>query len=175
MTSDEISQYIRLRCVEDGGCLRWYTKAKTAVRRRHPLFRFPGDRKPQLARRALFEAEKGRPIRPGHSLAPGCGDDCCILPEHQKELSAPQVSRLGARVAKKSPTRSAKVRAARAAAGLSTLNDPQLRQQIRTSDDTCTAWAERLNVSIKAISDLRLGKTWPDGPLAANDSTRRAA
>lgn len=174
--TEEVSKYIRLRCVEEGECLRWYTKAKSRNRQRHPLMRLPGDRTPVLARRALFEAEKGRPIRDGYSLVPTCGDERCIEPKHQKERSKREIARLGAKEATHSPTRGAKVRAARAAKGLSILNDPAVRQDIRTSNDTCTAWAERLGVSIKAISDLRLGKTWPEaGLLAANDAGRRIA
>jgi hypothetical protein len=79
MTNEETSEYLRLRCVDaGGGCLHWYTKAKTENRKRHPMFRFPGDRKPVLARRALYEAERGT-IRPGYYLVPSCEDEYFLI------------------------------------------------------------------------------------------------
>lgn len=158
MTPEEISKYIRLRCVQDGDCLRWYTKAKTVNRRRHPMFKVDG--KPVLARRALYEAERGV-LRPSYSLVPCCGDECCIEPSHQKQITTAQRCILGGKAAKDSPTRAANVRAARLEKGMLLLT-PDLAREIRSADGTCVALAAHYGVSVKAISDCRLGKTWPE-------------
>lgn len=156
MTPEEISKYVRMRCIEDGGCLRFYTKAKTAGRRRHPLVYIEG--KQQLARRALYAAERG-PIRVGYSLMPICGDECCLEPEHQKQLTLKQQSEAGSSKATHSPTRAAKVLESRRRLGLVKMT-PELVLEVRQSDETGLALAERLGVDGKTISDIRLWKTW---------------
>jgi len=164
MTDEEVSKYLRLRCVEDGDCLRWYTKAKSVHRRKHPMLRLEGE--PVLARRALYEAERGK-LRPTYSLIPSCGDDCCIEPTHQKQITRSQKCILGGEAAKDSPTRAANVRASRVEKGLSLLN-PELARVIREAEGTCVALAAQHGVSVKAVSDCRLGKTWPEAsPFAA--------
>lgn len=177
--NEEVSMYIRSRCSEIGECLRMNSKAKTRHHRRHPLIRLPGVEQQVLARRALYEAERG-PIRGSQVLTPTCGDECCIQPEHQKQISQREKRRLGAEAGGKSPTRAAKVRAARQVQARNKLN-LELAREIRASDETNVAWAARLNVNPATISDVRKHKTWRDvrdpfaGLMAANDSTRRAA
>jgi len=170
MTPTEVSEYIRLRCRQCADCLFWYTKAKTENRRRHPMGRLPEHDKPLLMRRALYEAEKG-PIRKGYSLIPKCGDDCCIEPEHQKQITHNQQSVAGSEVSKESPTRGLRVSASRRKQGLLKLT-PELVREIRASNETGLAIAQRLGVHNKTISDVRLYKTWADvdnpfGKLAA--------
>lgn len=159
MTPQETSAYLRLRCYEaGGGCLRWYTKGRSEIRRRHPLVRIPGANKQVVARRALYEAEKG-PIREGYCLTPHCGDECCIEPAHQLQITNRQKSVMGQRVSAGSQTRGARVAATRMAMGLVRLTEAQVLE-IRSSDEPGNVIARRLGVHDKTVSDVRLWKTW---------------
>lgn len=120
--------------------------------------RLPGGEKQLLARRALYEAEKG-PLREGYVLVPSCGDECCIEPDHQKQITDRQKSQIGAKVSNESPTKAAAAFAHRIAKGLTRLTEEQVRE-IRTSDELGQRLAERFGVHPKTISDVRLGKSW---------------
>lgn len=154
----DLGPYIRMRSVEEGDCLHWYTKAQSRERRKHPMFRL--DNKTYLARRALYEAECGE-IRSGYNLLPTCGNEFCIQPEHQKQITVRQAAVMGGRAGSQSLTRGPKVRATRVKKGYSLLT-PDLAREVRAADGTCTELAKKYGVSIKAVSDCRLGKTWPE-------------
>lgn len=176
--TEEVSKYIRLRCVEIGDCLRMDSKAKTRHHRRHPLIRLPGVKQQALARRALYEAERG-PIRGSQVLTPTCGDECCIEPGHQKQISQREKRKLGAEAGGKSPTRAAKVRAARQVQARNKLN-MDLAREIRSSDETNEALGARFGVHPGTISKVRHHHYYRErdpfaGLMAANDSNRRAA
>jgi hypothetical protein len=175
----EQEKKIRDGLIEDGDCIRWRTNGKSAIRRRHPLVNMDG--KQYLVRRALYEMEKGAPLRQSIFLIPTCGDECCINPAHQKQLTSKQKSELGAIKGSQTLGRAAKVAAAVRSHSKTKLT-MDLAREIRASNESGVAWAKRLGVDEKSIWNIRHYITWKEyaaNPFAAlfsaNDSNRRQA
>lgn len=159
----EKERSIRAKIIEDGGCWRWDTAAKTKHNRKHPAVMVDG--KMKLVRRVVYEMERG-PLRPTIFLVPSCGDECCIHPEHMRQLTKAQKNMLGSKAAAGSPSRGAKVSAA-ARRTRAKLTEESARE-IRMSDESLPVLARRYGVDEKAIWDVRQGNTWRDyrNPLA---------
>lgn len=149
---------IRGRLIDDGDCIRWDTDCQSARSRRHPQVYVGG--KPLLVRRVVYEMEMG-PIRDGYSLIPDCGDECCVKPQHQKQVTVKQKSAIGARQAAKSPNRSATVSATFRASGRAKLS-LEIAREIRASDEPDSVFAKRYGVDQKSIWAIRHHETWKD-------------
>jgi hypothetical protein len=152
----EKEKKIRAKLIDDGDCLRWDSVAKTAHARRHPAVMVEG--KVLLVRRVVYEMERG-PLRPSIYLAPTCGDECCVKPEHQKQLTKQQKNTMGAKLGASAPGRNAKVSAAARKRAKLTV---EAVQEIRNGNATIPALAQRFGVHEKAIWLVRQGLTWKD-------------
>lgn len=174
----EQAERINARLKDAGGdCIRWDTEARSAARRRHPMIVVDG--KGILIRRYLYEKANG-PLRSGYLLVPHCGDECCIAPEHQKQITVRQKNLIAAKQEAANRSRSRKVAAARRASGRVKLS-MELAREIRNSDESGPKLARRLGVHEKAIWDVRHHVSWKEdfnpfaGLVAANDGRRKVA
>lgn len=149
---------VRSKIIDDGGCWRWDTQAKTTHNRRHPAILLDG--KMHLVRRVVYELERGE-LRPNIFLAPTCGDECCIHPEHQKQLTRAQKNLMGAKLGAAAPGRNAKVSAHVRESGRAKLS-LDIAREIRGSNEPMKILAERYGVHQKAIWDVRRNRTWKD-------------
>jgi hypothetical protein len=150
---------IKARCNEVGECWEKITKAKTNHRRKHPLIGLGG--KPVLARRVAYEQAKG-PIKPGYKLVPHCGNEECINPEHQKQVTGKQSSRIGGVNGRGSATRSAKLAAARRGTpGLSKIT-MEIAREIRDSEEKLSVLGARHGIDPSRVAQIQRGEGWKD-------------
>lgn len=156
MTAPTLEQ-LHARCRECGECWEWISQARDEHARRYPRVKVDGV--VRYARHVIFEAARGRKIRPGRRLTPDCGNVYCHNPGHQVELTERQkCERAGANGAWSKPTRGAAI--ARTQRATRAKLTPESVHEIRASEESGAALARRLGVDRSLISAIRLGKAW---------------
>jgi hypothetical protein len=88
----ELAIYVRMRCIEDDGCLLWQGAMSN---RNRPVFRLAccGTRDP----RVVLWTDDGRVLIDGYVFAPPHCDDRCIAPAHQRYMTRRQAVQAAAR------------------------------------------------------------------------------
>lgn len=133
--------------VDARGC--WVVTSHRAKGHKSPARRVNG--KLVYLHRAAYEAAHG-PVPDGMVVRQTCGQDCCINPLH---LSLATFSDVAAdRAARGVQARGAKN-------GRSKLTPEQVNE-IRTSDETQKALAERFGVDPSLVGRIRRGELWRD-------------
>ena len=144
---------VRENCIECGDCWEW----KGAIMaNRYPAIRYKGQN--GSGRRAVFEMS-GRKLFRRSFIVVTCGNESCLNPDHLKQLTQAEHMRQLA----KHGVQGGLVRAANIAKTkrklLGKITMEQARQ-IRDSDETCKALAERYGMSAERISRIRKGTAW---------------
>jgi hypothetical protein len=145
------------RLIEDADCLRW--TGACAGKAGHPVIStYTPTRKCILVRRAVWEEAHG-PIPAGKIIRCNCGTPRCVALEHLELTTHKKLAQqMGAIGLMSGPVRSAKIAAShRARHPLTKLTQEQVRE-IRASDETGVALAERYGVCEAMISRYRLGQ-----------------
>lgn len=141
---------IQHHCNEVGDCYLW----KRATANGHPCIRHEG--RNQLVRRTLWVSAHG-PIPAGHIVRAKCGDKLCINPAHTELTTFARLGKeLGALGIMSGPIRSAAIqRTKRRTQGKLSI---EAVREIRASDETTIAMAEKFGVAQAHISKIRKNK-----------------
>ncbi|GAB2471967.1 hypothetical protein GCM10027082_24350 [Comamonas humi] len=150
------------RCDEVGECWIWRNATDSNG---YPIIKIDG--KCVLVRRVVQEL-KGEPAAPRQPVATKCEERGCCNPEHLRLSTVKKVAmRAAKRGAWSSPTRCAKVAAAKRASPDAKLTMDKA-MEIRLSDKTSKALASDYGVNVSVIKGIRQGTMWRDysSPLA---------
>jgi len=143
------------RCDEVGDCWIW----KDAVGKHgYPIMR----RRPSgcLLVRRVAVALGGRPAQPRQPVACTCDEKRCCNPAHLKPSTPAAVAKAAAaKGAFSSMARSAKIAQSKRASAKLTL---EIAREIRASEDSGPALAERYGVTRSMIGIIRRGAAWRD-------------
>lgn len=90
--NEEVSKYIRLRCVEEGDCLLWTGPTSETG---HPNMMLAGTRRKCMVRRVIYEAKKGT-IPKGRLIVTTCGNRLCLHEDHLRAVTMPEARRRAA-------------------------------------------------------------------------------
>jgi len=149
-----IFEKLMSKTVDDAGCAVWHLSCCSG----HPAVRI--NKKTVLVRRVIWEEFHGK-IDPGKIVRMTCGAQKCIDPNHMELTTYLRLAKkLGAIGIMSGHLRSAKI-AATKRAKYAKLN-AQAVQEIRSSQESGRAMAEKFNVSEKHISRIRLNQSWKD-------------
>lgn len=153
------SDYIRLRCVEDGGCWIWQLACSSNGTPKVTMGAKP-DRKQWAVRRYVAHT-MGKNIA-GKLVTNTCGNPLCVCPDHllivtKKQMADLIVKRTGHpyRVERRKKISDSR----RAAAGKLT---PEIVREIRASTSTLKAASEQFKVAKTTICRIRRHEAWKD-------------
>jgi hypothetical protein len=171
----DIAAHIAARCMEDGDCLVW---TGGCASKSHPAVQYnaPDGKKCVLVRRWAWEQKHG-PIPRGKIVHCTCNTPKCVLDEHLELTTHGKLAKAnGARGLMSGTVRSAKIAAShRARHPLTKLTQEQVRE-IRASDETGVALAERYGVCEAMITHDIHRETRPQqGSRRRMGRTREAA
>jgi hypothetical protein len=140
------------RTIDDAGCAVW----KQSCCNNHPAFRKDG--KTMLVRREIWKDINGE-IPAGKIIRMTCETDKCVTPEHMEVTTYQRLAKqLGKIGAMSGPLRSAKIAATKRAKYAKLTHDAVI--EIRSSNETGKALAEKFQVAQAHISKIQLGKCW---------------
>jgi hypothetical protein len=170
---------LRLRCIcNDDDCWIWAGATSHGL---PSVKRFKdGEGATVSARRVMYEASRGRALRPSDRVSTRCGNVACLNPEHLKRNSFTDVAK---KVAATPAGRAMRVLAGRRSRADSRSKlDMDKARYIRASDKPSRELAQELGVSRTLIDYVRKGDRWREdganpfaGLFAMNDSTNRKA
>lgn len=158
------------RCDEVGECWIW----KDAVSQHgYPIMR----RRPGgcLLVRRVAVALDGRPAAPRQPVMCTCGEKRCVNPAHLQPTTISAVAKAAAAKGSFSTTaRAARIAQSKRASSQAKLTLEQVRE-IRASDESNLALAERFGVNRSRIGAIRRGVAWKDYSNPFTALMRRAA
>ena len=138
--------------IDDAGCWVW----QKACSNGHPAFRKDG--KPSLVRREIWKDMNGE-IPAGKIIHMTCETNKCVHPEHMVATTYKEVAKKMGKIGLMSgPVRSAKIAATKREKYAKLTHDSAM--EIRSSNETGKALAEKYQVSQAHISKIQLGKCW---------------
>ena len=152
-------QSLKARTVEEGDCWLWQGyKANGTPQVCHPRPGFSS--KMYSVRRLMRDLVTGKPTPDGHYVT-RCHNSACVNPEHVLfNMDEQHMKRIGRNVsASANITRSMKLRKYRIRIGHAKLSE-QIAQEIRLSNESCTALGARYGVDKSLISKVRRGTAW---------------
>lgn len=155
---------IRAACQEVGDCWEW----QGACDHKAPTMRLDGTRRAVAPVRRVILDLQGK-LKPSLFAVAGCGNHRCVNPDHIRQLTR---SQLQSRTAKEwnlaaNPARSAKISAARRAAGVKLTQE--FVDEMRAQGMTSRAAAKQYGVAQSTALQALRGDTWKDytNPFAA--------
>ena len=159
---------ILANCEEFGECLLW----KGVMANSNPqLWVRATEQDPRNyvpARRLVYEATKGMPIRSGYFPVMKCREPRCLNPAHIVILTRSQIGLLATKEGKYgTPARRAAISKARRQDTRSKLT-LALANEIRVSTDTGPVLAERYGIDKSLVNRIKRGEVWRNG--VANSS-----
>ena len=154
--TDMTEKDIRDRCEEVGECWIWQ---QGTTSNGYPQVKLRG-RGVQLVRRIAAEIA-GKKLSPKQPVETTCWEKLCVNPAHMRPTTRSAIGKQAAqRGAFSSPTRAAKIAAARRASGVK-LSDEQV-DEIRESSDPGPLLAKKYGVHRSYIVKIRRGEVMRD-------------
>lgn len=162
---------IRDRCDDVGDCWIW----RDAVGRTgYPIMKRSQRGGCMLVRRVVVALD-GRPAAPRQPVMCTCGEKRCVNPAHLQPTTISAVAKAAAAKGSFSTTaRAARIAQAKRASSQAKLTLEQVRE-IRASDESNLALAERFGVNRSRIGAIRRGVAWKDYSNPFTALMRRAA
>lgn len=147
---------LKARTVEEGDCWLWQGyKANGTPQVSHPRPGFTS--KMYSVRRLMRDLVTGKPTPDGHYVT-RCDNSDCVNPQHVLFRSDEQHMKIIGRTTG-NLTRSMKLRKFRISIGHAKLSE-QIAQEIRLSNESGPALAQRYGVDKSLISKVRRGTAW---------------
>lgn len=151
------AEFLKSRCQIEGTCWLWNEAVSGGVPR------VSHNNKSSLAHRVLWEIVKGK--KPDGELYATCGEKRCINPDHREEVERKDMPARQSKDGRIAAGKRLSIARAVAARKRSRINMERARQ-IRMDQRELAEIAAECGLSIKAVSNIKTGRTWREGVLA---------